>query len=213
VPITGPARVRPAIDGDVEFIRHRVVNTVLHDIGRTAPGELIVAIEWLIPRVNAMPGITWKTARDVAWRESMLRFGKPGTSHSAWMLAARLRAFAALMDRVSGRLLIDVGWIRAQLDRGMDKNGVLADLIQRHKRILDEEISVIWKALETFYYQGPGKSPLGRPTRDQFMNNNPPAVRRWDKEHPIRRLAMPQKSIRWPDGPMPAFDQPWVTTE
>ena len=139
VPITGPARVRPAIDGDVEFIRHRVVNTVLHDIGRTAPGELIVAIEWLIPRVNAMPGITWKTARDVAWRESMLRFGKPGTSHSAWMLAARLRAFAALMDRVSGRLLIDVGWIRAQLDRGMDKNGVLADLIQRHKRILDEE--------------------------------------------------------------------------
>ncbi|MFT5434987.1 MAG: hypothetical protein ACI9OJ_005703 [Myxococcota bacterium] len=171
------------VNGDVEDIRHTVVNTVLDNISKAGPAGLVDAIDWVAPRIATEPGTTWVAVRNLAYHEAMSRFSRLGPAVNAWKTAVRLRALARVLDRIHDRMLIDVGWVRAQLGRGAPILELKAELIQRHSGLLMNEIQTVWPMLERYYDRADQADPHYRPTRGEFESGTPEALREHDRKN------------------------------
>jgi hypothetical protein len=171
------------IDTDVENIRHTVVNTVLDNIAQAGPTGLVDAIRWVAPRTASEPGTTWVAVRNLAYHEAMSRFSRLGPAVNAWKTAVGLRALARILDRINDRMLIDIGWVRTQLGRGVAVLDLKAELIRRHSDLLTNEIHTIWPMLERYYDRADQADPQYRPTRGEFESGTPEALREHDRKN------------------------------
>lgn len=185
-----------AADVDFARVQARVVPMVLNDLLAFAHGDCLGAIWWVAARLcpdnQEVCAVDWRNAQAIAHAEGMSRAAKlsPGGDLKSWHEAAGMLAFAALVARVEGRLLIDGQYVSARAREGWTTGMITEELARRHTELLRREHSTVWRTLFEHYMNGSPDSAAEGPTFEELSDRTPRALEEYDDAHPVAPLAV-----------------------